>query len=347
MKNGIFLATGALYFSCTLLAASAWSQQQGPQQQLQQPGGNPAAQGQQQMLPKPFEIDQQHAQYIDEILKFWEFRGTKVHQYEAKFQRWEYDTAFGPREVHKTFGEGTLKYEKPDKGLFKIETLRHYTPPKNQGESATYEPHPGELLEHWLCDGKAVYEYNLARKELREHRLPPDQQGLAIANGPLPFLFGAKADEIKQRYWLRIVTPPEAKDEYWLEAWPKTAADGENFKFVTIIIDQKEFLPMAIEVADRSFDPKGTPPNHSRVVYQFSNREVYDKNALAENLQKLNLFRQAFIQPTLPRGWTRIVEDPAAQQAQQVQQPGRALQGGGNAPQNARQNDRQPAAIPR
>lgn len=363
MKNGIFLATGALFFSCTLLAASAWSQQAGPRPQVgpqqagpqpqaqlpQQGGGNqPAqgqpAQGQQRMLPKPFDIDPQHANHIDQVLKYWEFRSSKVHQYEAKFQRWEYDTAFGPRDIHKTFGEGTLKYEQPDKGLFKVETLRHFTPPKKQGEPATYEAHPGELLEHWLCDGKAVYEYNLTRKELREHRLPPDQQGLAIANGPLPFLFGAKAAEIKVRYWLRDVTPSDRQDEHWLEAWPKSAVDGENFKFVTIIIDRQEFLPMAIEVADRSYDPQGTPPNHSRVVYQFSDRKVYDQNALAENLQKLNLFRQAFIQPTLPRGWTRIVEDPAAQQ---MQQAGGAPRAGGNPQQNPRQNARQPAAIPR
>ena len=38
----------------------------------------------------------------------------------------------------------------------------------------------------------------------------------------------AKAEEIKIRYWLQVITPSTSKGEYWLEAYPKTMADAGN-----------------------------------------------------------------------------------------------------------------------
>ena len=48
-----------------------------------------------------------------------------------------------------------------------------------------------------------------AEKKLKVHPLPKEMQGEAIADGPVPFIFGAKADKMKQRYWIRDVTPKE------------------------------------------------------------------------------------------------------------------------------------------
>ena len=68
--------------------------------------------------------------------------------------------------------------------------------------------------------------------------LPPEVRGQAIGKGPLPFLFNAKADDIKQRFWIHVITPPNTKGEYWLEAVPKTQEDAANFMFIHIIIDE-------------------------------------------------------------------------------------------------------------
>ena len=44
-------------------------------------------------------------------------------------------------------------------------------------------------------------------------------QGEAIADGPIPFIFGAKVDKMKQRYWIRDITPKEEIGKRtWLEA---------------------------------------------------------------------------------------------------------------------------------
>ena len=51
--------------------------------------------------------------------------------------------------------------------------------------------------EHWVCDGKSVFEYRHDQKQLVERPIPPQLQGKAIVDGPLPFLFGAEAAKLK------------------------------------------------------------------------------------------------------------------------------------------------------
>ncbi|MBI1248927.1 hypothetical protein GC197_13935 [bacterium] len=338
MKNGIFLA------ACMVFSAIAGnvSFAQAPNNfgqplglaQNGQPQGNPqpgmvAGQpmGGQQQLPAPFQISQQEAQFIDQILGFWEFRSGKVHHYEAKFKRWEYDTVFGPpnKDTFKTISEGVIKYEKPDKGLFEVSSIQHYTPPKD-GQPAQYQVRPNEVNEHWVCDGKSIFEFDVPSKQLKVWPLPPEQQGQAITNGPLPFLFGAKKADILARFWMRV-SPHQTNNpnEYWLEAWPKRPEDAAEYKFISILIDRAEFLPFAIEVFDRNYNPDAQPPNvpnFSRTVYMFEDRKTYEEGGITDNIKQM--FSRSFYQPALPSGWTRVV--------QQNQVP---MQPGGQVPANA------------
>ena len=70
-----------------------------------------------------------------------------------------------------------------------------------------------ERAEHWICDGKSVFFHDHKTKKLIEYKLPPESQGKAIRNGPLPFLFGAEAARLKQRYYMRVITPQNVQDE--------------------------------------------------------------------------------------------------------------------------------------
>jgi len=332
MKNGIFLA--ACMALVGLVSSNSFAQAQrgngqplglaqngqqvNPQQNLQ-PGmvGGQAQAGQGQMMPAPFQVTPQEQKYIDDILQFWEFRSKKVNHYEANFERWEYDSVFGPADTHKTYSKGTIKYEQPDKGLFKVESIQHYTPPKEAGKPATYEFRPSEVLEHWVCDGASIFEFDMAAKQLKIWPLPPEQQGQAITNGPLPFLFGAKKEEIKERFYLRV-SPYQGnnQNEYWLEAWPKRPQDAAEYRYIDILIDREEFLPFAISVFDRNYNPNAKPPNmpnYSRTVYQFSDRKTYEEGGLTAGLQAM--FKRSFYQPQLPSGWQRVVQQtPGAQQ---------------------------------
>jgi TIGR03009 family protein len=250
----------------------------------------------------PLAADQQQA--LDDLMKAWEQHSSEIKRYQCSFERWEYDPIFGPKDPTqaKSYGKGRLLYAEPDKGLFQVESLNAFVPATKPGEKEKWVARPAEQIgEHWVCDGKRVFEFDARQKKLIARDLPPQMQGKAIVDGPLPFLFGAKADKINARYWLRLITPQDVTGEQWIEASPKHAADARNFKMVHVIIDEKDFLPKAIQVFDPAFHPEKRP---IRSVYTFNARE-YNWNI---TLQNLNLFHREFYEPKTPFGWTKVEE---------------------------------------
>jgi TIGR03009 family protein len=254
-------------------------------------------------MPAPFPaLSPEHQKFLDDVLRFWENRSQKIERYRCTFQRWEYDPVFGPRDgTFKTYSEGVIKYSAPDKGLFKVEKILHYTPPAQPGAKPSFVARPGEIGEHWVCDGASIFEHDHQNKHLIQMELPPHMRGKAIAEGPLPFLFGAEAAKIKQRFWIRpLPVPQNIQGEYWLEAFPKTRQDAASYQKVHVIIAQADFLPKGLVIFDRNFNPKDNP---ARTTFAFENREV-NWNA---TLEKLDLVRD-FYEPKVPMGWKKVVE---------------------------------------
>jgi TIGR03009 family protein len=240
--------------------------------------------------------------FLDDVLNYWEQRSKTVERYRCTFQRFEYDPVFGPRNIYKTYSEGIIRYEVPDKGLFKVEKIKHFTPPTQPGQQPTYTTREGEMGEYWICDGRYVYEHDHKNKRLIQRELPPHMRGKAIAEGPLPFLFGAEAEKVKQQYWIRpLDVPQEAQDAIWLEAYPKTRKGAANFQKVHVVIDRKDFLPKGLVIFDRNFDPQRNP---ARTTFTFEKREVN----WSETLQQVNIFRRSFYQPGVPLGWKKVIE---------------------------------------
>jgi TIGR03009 family protein len=254
------------------------------------------------LAPNWMPLTPNHQQYLDQLLTYWEQKSSQTTRYRCTFKRWEYDPVFGPKETFKTYSEGVIKYSAPDKGLFRVDTLLEYQPARNPGDKPTYDPpkEPTGSFDHWICDGMRVYQFDQRHKKLIQNELPPEVRGQAIGNGPLPFLFNAKADDIKRRFWLRIVTPKDIQKEYWLEAVPKTQEDAANFKMIHIIIDEVDYLPKAMVLFDTGYVAVVRP---ARTTFQFNDREV-NFSILAE---QLNLFHREFYEPKLPAGWTREV----------------------------------------
>ncbi len=300
--TGLLKAVFVLSVVHSMFAEIADAQQQGIQfgpVRIAAVGQQPAA----PTLPRaPFPpLNEAQKKYLDDILGYWQFSSNKIENYRCQFQRWEYDPVFGPKDTFKTYSQGEIRYQSPDKGLFKVEKIVHYTPPRAQGEQPQYVERPDVSGEHWICDGKSIFEFDYQKKRLVERELPPEMQGKGIVDGPLPFLFGADAEKIKARFWVHVITPAEAKGEYWLEAFPKSREDAANYKMVHVIIDEKDFLPKAIRVFDRNFDPHS---NNAYTTFMFDKREV---NPLFD-LDKLAIWKKAFYRPSTPSGWERVVE---------------------------------------
>lgn len=256
-----------------------------------------------------------HQTYIDKVLEYWQNKTSKVDRYRCTFERWQFDTVFGPQNTFKTYSTGLIRYADPDKGMFKVEKVLSYQAPRSQQEKPRHIAIEGVHGEWWVCDGKSVFEYDFTNERLIQQILPVELQGKAIKNGPLPFLFGADATEIEQRYWLQVITPSNVKDAVWLEAFPKSQADAANYLKVHIIIDRRDFLPKGIVIFDRNFI-KGK--NHSRTVFNFRDRE----ENFNTTFEALRIWEKNFYEPSLPSGWKKVVNAAPTNRNRQASQSG-------------------------
>ncbi len=246
------------------------------------------------MNPPGFPLAPVEQQFVDQILQMWENESSKIQTFNSRFERWEYDPVFGPgNDIPSIKSIGQLTYSKPDKGSFKIEEIRRYQPkdPQTAAVEEDWVLQDQELGEHWVCNGKAIYEYKHDKKQLVVQPLPPQMQGKAIVNGPLPFLFGAEAEKLKRRYWIRSKQGGPA--DIWLEAFPRTQVDAANYHHVEIMLDRKTMQPKAIQVH--------MPNNKSRAVYMF------DKPTINGKLNAI--FGDLFNAPRKPLGWKKIVQE--------------------------------------
>ncbi len=284
-------------------------QQAAPQQTVPQQGAPTAGQA---IVPlaaqEPFVLTAEQKRLLDGVLQKWEQESGTIDTFSCTFGRWEVNETFGPPENNYLYSEayGEIKYSSPDHGVYLVNKQTEWDPAKK-----AYIPRT-EGLDHWVCNGKSIFEFNYKQKQLIERELAPEMQGKAITDGPLPFVFGTKAEQLKQRYWMKDVTEPsEVGKVVRLEAWPKFQRDAANFHHVIIMLDQKTFLPSALRIVQ--------PDGKNTQDYAFNN--ISKNNPLA-------VIMSAFDAPRKPLTWTKVVipagggqPAPAAQPPAQAQQP--------------------------
>ncbi|MBX3433718.1 MAG: TIGR03009 domain-containing protein [Pirellulales bacterium] len=263
------------------------------------PGHNPAAALAPQPPAPPFQLSEVEFQFVQQVLQMWETKSSEIKTYNAKFERLEYDAVFGPGpNAPMLVSTGQLSYSRPDKGSFKIDEIKRWKPknPQVAGPDAPgdWQVQKEEIGEHWVCDGKAVYEYNHPNKQLRVTPIPEQMRGEEIANGPLPFLFSAKANQMLQRYWIRA--QQSSATQILLEAYPRRQSDAANYQRCDIMLDRKTMQPVALQVH--------LPGGQQRHVYTFQTPTI---NGTFEGL-----FGGLFSAPRTPLGWTKVVHDDGA-----------------------------------
>lgn len=313
-------------------------QQQAQQTQQGQQGQSYEQQLQQQQqtvtqptLPQGFPLPQADQEYIQKLLSFWEGTSSQINRYQCDFTRWQYDHEVcnyrkpeNKQLVAALISMGQVRYSNPDHGMYEVQQKWQFKgPPKTAGADPQYE-RPAEQnpdfveAEKWICDGQKIYEYDYQNKRLYELTLPPEAQGEGLKNSPLPFVFGAKASELLERYWIRDITPQSVGDnQYWLEAWPKRISDAQAYSKIEIILSRQPFLPVSIHMYAPNYDPKLNP---SKMVFQFEERQINGR------LAGLQGFMKNFINPKTPFGWDRVprdlAQDPRDQQPRVGQKQG-------------------------
>ena len=242
-----------------------------------------------QQIRPPFALTPQQQAAVDSVLQAWQRESSLIKRFQCEFTRFEYDglSPTPKQPAHVDIGE--IKYESPDKGMYHV-----------KGELIAGRVIEGPRTERWVSDGKSVFEYDFKKRQLTEHPLPEELQGKAIANGPMPFLFGAKADQLNARYWLRLIeSPPDNQDQIWLQAIPKRREDAASYRVAEIILTGAAMQPTALLLI--------APNGKDRTSFSFSKIQVNNNNPL--DFLKGNPFKGA-----TPLGWKKIVMDQPAQQ---------------------------------
>jgi TIGR03009 family protein len=283
------------------------AQQQGiPQQGVPQQPATPTQPGQQTLVPvapaEPFVLTAEQQRLLDQILQKWEQESDSVNIFSCRFYRWEVNETFGPPENNFQISEasGDIKYHAPDHGAYIVKSLREWDTNKK-----ALIPRGDDQFDHWVCNGESIFEFSHKSRQLIERQLAPEMRGKAITDGPLPFVFGTKAAQLKLRYWMRDVTPTDAVGkQVWLEAWPKHQRDAANFHHAFIILDQKTFLPSALRIV--------LPDGKNSHDYRFDN---ISKNS------PLAVIMSVFDAPRTPFGWTKVVIPPGGDLAAPGEQP--------------------------
>jgi len=270
------------------------------------PPENPPANPQRppQVMPnggQPFSpLTVQEAADLDRLLEFWEKRSSQINSFETTFQHWKYGGDLLNQDAPELSTYGKIQYEAPNKGIYEVIGLvvdgkAKEAPPENRVK--------------YLSTGDKIYEYDFANKHVNIHTIPADQRDGIVGGGPMPFVFGAKAADLKKRYFLRIITPREnaQKGEIWLEAFPRTPEDAEEFKSIQLVLDARDLTPLAFIKTEANGEEKDS--------YKFirSTMKIKMKGSLIPGGWDLIIRR-----PDIDRDWTWAEIEPPQAPTQQI-----------------------------
>jgi TIGR03009 family protein len=286
----------ALYGSLPLglAAQSLFAQEAGPQVRPLNNALAGPAQGQPAAPPNP---------QVIAALRMWETKSTAINRLRGTFDRYVYDKVFS---VEKR-SAGVFIYEAPDKGRIDFNPPAALPNPAVNPKRTNAQGQPFKVVadneQKWVCTGDKILVIDVQLKTVRKVDIPPQYRGENISNGPLPFLFGIKADKAMQRYDLAIGQMNSAKMVH-LVAKPKLQQDAREWSQAEVMLDGQTFQPAAI----RLFDPGG----NAETVY------VFDVSKQAVNERWL---LNPFSERQLGVSGFQIIEESTAEAPPEMQKP--------------------------
>ncbi len=214
---------------------------------------------------------------LEQILQAWEKRTAQIERMKGDFRRYEYDSVFAVEK--RTIGQ--FWFESPDKARMDFKPDPELpNPPLNDVNGKKFAVQ-GDDPKSWICNGKEILDIDLANKSYNRVQIPVAYQGKNITNGPLPFLFGMKAEDMKARYRLALGEKHDvAGGILHIVAYPLVPALRREFSRAELLLSVQTFLPIAIKLWD--------PAENKETVYMFFNH-------------KTNSFQMPFPDPFNPK----------------------------------------------
>jgi TIGR03009 family protein len=232
------------------------------------PGGAEPAAGASR-LPRP-EAEplriQKLSPELEQILRNWEQQTAKITKLQGDTRYREYDKTFSVEYR----GEGRFAFEAPDRGNYELrpaKIAKGETSSVKTDDKQPYELKPKDA-ERWICTGDEILRIDETHKTYEVVPIPEERRGDRIIEAPLPFLFGMKAEQAKQRYQIELVK--DADQEIVLKLRPNWSGDAANWSQATVVIQKTNYLPREV----RLIAPGGT----SMRIHSFENIKVNSDN---------------------------------------------------------------------
>lgn len=209
---------------------------------------------------------------IDALLDKWSQRTKQIKKLQGRHMRATRDFAFGTE----SWAEGKFYVEMPDKGRIDVEPYSKSLPdPKKvlprrnpAGRFVKLDIVKDTKHDRWICDGKEIKVVNDDDKTYEAVKIPPNQRGVNIMDGPLPFLFGMPPDKAKARYEFKLLE--EKETAYAIQVRPNWKQDAVDWAQAELLLDRTTFLPREVHLHNAA----GT----TETVYLFSKPEINSIN---------------------------------------------------------------------
>ena len=268
------LALAFASMGTALGSGEVFAQQGAPRQPAQvarnprppQPGANGPAQV--QISPE-----------LEQILQIWEQHTDKIERMQGVFRRYEYNKVF---QIEKR-AIGKYWYERPDKARMDFQPDPEIPdPPTHVIGQMTFTVQPDET-KSWICTGQEILDIEIKNKQFNRVQIPVSFQGENIRNGPLPFLFGMKADQVKEKYLLSLGADhaPQEKGIIHIVAYPLAPSLRREFSRAEVRLDARTFYPEGVKLWD--------PAGNKETVYAFYKPEVNKFQIWGRSPFKVNL----------------------------------------------------------
>lgn len=180
------------------------------------------------------------------ILDDWGNASAQIRELRGEHRRFVFEDVFKTEKR----SVGHFYYMAPDKGRIDLEPVAIAKDDTSRKKGYKLLP---DRAERWICDGNQIITINDEAKEYEKFPLPVEMRGQNIINGPLPFLFGLKANEAHARFELELI-PTKDPTKVVIVARPRQPHDQANYSEARILLDTKANLPDGV----RLVDPAGT-----------------------------------------------------------------------------------------
>ncbi|MEW4488414.1 hypothetical protein AB1L42_10060 [Thalassoglobus sp. JC818] len=240
----------------TLLVSPAIAQElPGPSTPRQGPNAQSGGQSAQIYLKTPEEMNP--------VLQTWEQKTAGIKSLKGQFVRYTYDYVF----LTEKRAVGQYWFGAPDKARMDFHPdpqIVEYSKKLPAGQKLTHEVSgttfevSADELKSWICTGEEILELDHEPKTYSKMEIPAEYRGQRITDGPMPFLFGMKADSVKQRYAMTFGKKHSLDSQIHIVAIPMVAALRREFSRAEIMLNPKTFMPQAVKLWDPSGNQETT-----------------------------------------------------------------------------------------